>query len=58
MSQEEIIKKLQESFPHGRVGCADARELALKLGISPQDVGKACNAAGIKIFGCELGCFK
>lgn len=58
MNQEELIKKLKELFPVGKVSCADARELASKLGIDPQEIGKACTSAGIKIFGCELGCFR
>ncbi|NLW91955.1 MAG: hypothetical protein GXY34_10215, partial [Syntrophomonadaceae bacterium] len=54
----ELIKKLQEAFPAGKVSCVDAREFAAKLGLDSQEIGKACNASGIKIFGCELGCFK
>lgn len=58
MNQEDLIRKLKETFPLGKVSCADAREFAAKLGIEALEVGKACNAAGIKIFGCELGCFR
>lgn len=58
MNQDELIKKLKEAFPAGKVSCVDAREFADKLGMDPQEIGKACNASGIKIFGCELGCFK
>jgi hypothetical protein len=54
---KELIVKLQEMFPNGRMSCSEARELAEKMGIALEDMGKLCDQAGIKIFACELGCF-
>ena len=57
MEEKDLIKKLQELAPQGKISCMAARDLADKLGIHPSEVGKACDEARIKIFACELGCF-
>ncbi|MGS0765417.1 hypothetical protein [Syntrophomonas curvata] len=55
--EKEIMVKLQEMFPNGKMSCSEARELAEKLDVALGDMGKLCDQAGIKIFACELGCF-
>jgi hypothetical protein len=55
--KKELIVKLQEMYPEGKLSCSEARELAAKWDITPGDMGELCDQAGIKIFGCELGCF-
>jgi len=40
-----------------RLACARAFALAEELGVRPADVGRACNELGVKIVGCQLGCF-
>jgi hypothetical protein len=57
MDTKEVIEKIKELAPQGRISCAAARQLAEKLKIEYAEVGKACDAAGIKVCGCELGCF-
>jgi len=57
MEEQELLEKLKELAPKGRISCAEARQLAEKLNIHPSKVGKACDAAKIKINACELGCF-
>lgn len=57
LEQKDLIAKLKELAPEGKISCAEARQLAEKIGIHPAEVGKACNEAKIKIFACELGCF-
>ncbi len=37
--------------------CAKAFELSEKFGISLKDIGEYCTGNGIKISGCQLGCF-
>lgn len=54
---KELMLKLIEIAPEGKISCTEARELAEKLGVQSSAVGKACNEAKIKIYGCELGCF-
>ncbi len=53
----KIIELLREKAPGQKISCAEARKLAEDLGVQFQDVGQACDDAGIKIFACELGCF-
>jgi len=55
--QKDLIVKLQEKCPSGKISCSEAREFADKMDIALKDMGKLCDQAGIKIFGCELGCF-
>jgi hypothetical protein len=57
VEEKELIEKLKDMAPQGRLCCSDARKLAEKLGIEYGVVGKACNELKIKIFACELGCF-
>lgn len=57
VGKEELIQKLKDIAPQGRISCSDARQLADKLNIHPSEVGKACNEANIKICACEIGCF-
>jgi hypothetical protein len=57
MEQKELIEKLKELAPQGRIGCSEARQLAEKLNVNPSEIGKACDEAKIKIQACELGCF-
>lgn len=58
MEEKELVEKLKELAPDGKISCSKARGLAEKLGISPLVVGQACEKAKIKIYACELGCFK
>lgn len=57
MENKEIIEKIKALAHQGRISCADARQLAEKLNLEYRQIGKACDEAGIKISGCELGCF-
>lgn len=55
--KEKVLKAVKEAAPEGWISCPEARELAQKLGVSPREVGEACNCLKIKIRACELGCF-
>ncbi len=57
VEEKELMEKLKDLAPQGRISCSAARQLAEKLEIPYSVVGKACNEAKIKIFACELGCF-
>jgi hypothetical protein len=57
LEDKDLIAKLKELAPQGKISCTEARQLAEKLEIHPADIGKACNEAKIKIYACELGCF-
>jgi hypothetical protein len=55
--KKELIAKLQELYPEGKISCSEARGIAAKLDIPLGDMGELCDLAGLKICGCELGCF-
>lgn len=57
MNDEVLIIKLKEKYPDGKISCSDARAFAAELGVEFWRMGELCDKAGIKIFGCELGCF-
>ncbi|MDI6689352.1 MAG: hypothetical protein QMD66_00290 [Actinomycetota bacterium] len=53
----EILKAVKAEAKEGKISCPQARKLAEKLKVSPLEVGRVANHLGIKIYGCELGCF-
>ncbi|HHV15745.1 MAG TPA: hypothetical protein GXX58_04125 [Gelria sp.] len=55
--KKELVTKLQELYPEGRISCPDARKFAEELDIALGDMGELCDLAGIKIVACALGCF-
>lgn len=55
--KKELVAKLQELYPEGKISCTEAHEIAAKFNIALGDMGDLCDLAGIKIFACELGCF-
>ena len=57
-AREEIEAAVKERAKEGRLACREAFALAERLGVSPGRIGEAANGAGVKICGCQLGCFK
>jgi len=55
--KSELVKKLQEMFPQRKISCTEARRVAVELDIELAEMGELCDKAGLKIYGCELGCF-
>jgi len=57
MNHQELIEKIKEQCQSGKVSCTEARKLAVDLDVELSKMGGLCDEAGIKIYGCELGCF-
>ena len=55
--QEAIRRELMKVSANGRVGCRKALGVAGRLGVEGRLVGKAAKELGLKIVGCQLGCF-
>lgn len=53
----EVIEAVRRAAPEKRITCARAHELAAELGVPVRVIGAACDALGIKIRECQLGCF-
>jgi alanyl-tRNA synthetase len=62
MNAEESGKIIEESSVEqdGKkvLPCAKAFRLSGRHGIPLKDIGAYCTRNGIKIIGCQLGCFK
>jgi molybdopterin-guanine dinucleotide biosynthesis protein len=56
-NKNKMQSLLRESSSNGKILCPLARKIAEELNISYREVGKAADGLGIKIKGCELGCF-
>lgn len=54
---EEVLKAVQHTAPEKRITCRAAHKLAAELKVPVRLVGEACDALGIKIKECQLGCF-
>jgi hypothetical protein len=51
----EVLK--QKAGEEKRLPCAEAFRIAHDLEVPVAQVGQACNDIGVKIVGCQLGCF-
>lgn len=58
ISKEELLQKVREAATDNRISCTVARKVGAELEVPLRQVGDACDELGIKIFACELGCFK
>jgi len=62
MDQNTVQKLVMESAVevNGRktISCAKAFEIHHQHGVALGEIGRICNENGIKIRGCQLGCFK
>lgn len=58
---ENIINRIKDAATEiesqGKLPCKRAFQLAEELSLSLKDIGDICNAEGIKIIHCQLGCF-
>ena len=53
----ELEKKIASSLVDGKLFCAVAFKIAKELKVSPREVGETADRLGVRITGCQLGCF-
>lgn len=53
----ELQQALMGRLEDGKLGCAQAHALAAEFGLEPLAVGQAADAAGVRMFRCQLGLF-
>ncbi len=53
-----VIEAAVETGSGKKLPCKKAFEIAGAHSVPLIEIGKCCNRAGIKISGCQLGCFK
>ena len=56
--REKMLLALAEAAPAGKISCEEARSLAEGINLPYALVGEAADELGIKIYGCQLGCFQ
>ena len=55
---EKLYESIKNKSKDDKISCRVALDLAAEMGVSPSEVGEEINKLGIKIVGCQLGCFK
>jgi hypothetical protein len=58
MDKDKIEQAFKAEGIEKSITCPQAFSIAGKYTIHKKDIADYCNASGIKIRGCQLGCFK
>ncbi len=54
---EQLKDKILAAADNSKLPCQKAFAIAEEAGLETAEVGKTCNELGVKIIGCQLGCF-
>ncbi|MCF7974470.1 MAG: hypothetical protein K9N55_11685 [Phycisphaerae bacterium] len=54
---EQVLKQATQVNGKKKLSCHRAHVLAEDLAVSLQAIGTICQAQGVKIVNCQLGCF-
>ena len=58
LEAKDLDKSLLKRAKGGKISCRNALAIAKETGTPPAKVGAALDALGIRITGCQLGCFE
>jgi hypothetical protein len=58
MDEQVIRAAFEKEGIEKEIKCPEAFAISEKYGISKTDIARFCNTHGVKIRGCQLGCFK
>jgi hypothetical protein len=58
MDKDKIAQAFKSAGIEKSITCPEAFSIAGKFAIPKKDIADYCNTNGIKIRGCQLGCFK
>jgi hypothetical protein len=53
----ELTERVRTAATENQLPCVVAHKLAGEWGVTPEDLGAAANAAGVKITRCQMGFF-
>jgi hypothetical protein len=60
-SQEEltraVLERSRERDGRKTLTCAQAFEIAARMGVEVIQIGRICNQQNVRLCGCQLGCF-
>lgn len=54
---KELVQAVRDKAVDGRITCPVLRKLAEETGVPYKVAGEAADEAGVRIKGCDLGCF-
>jgi hypothetical protein len=57
MDEATIRKAFDEMGITNEIQCAQAEVMSKKYAVTKHEIGEYCNTHGVKIRGCQLGCF-
>jgi hypothetical protein len=57
-ANEAVIQAVRNTARNGAISCASAHSIAHTCAVSPEEAGRAIDAAEIRIAHCQLGIFK
>lgn len=55
--EKELRERILFEAEGLKLPCSKAFMIASEVGVPTGEVGKQCNETGIRIVGCQLGCF-
>ncbi len=55
--QKELKERISSEAENSKLLCSKAFAIAAETGLTPAEVGRACNELDVKIVSCQLGCF-
>ncbi|MEI7432677.1 MAG: hypothetical protein WCJ93_00330 [Methanomicrobiales archaeon] len=58
MEEEKISSAFEKEGVGSEINCPQAFSIAEKYNITKHEIAAYCNKHGVKIRGCQLGCFK
>jgi hypothetical protein len=58
MDEATIRKAFDEMGIENEIQCAQAEVISKKYAIPKREIGDYCDTHGVKIRGCQLGCFR
>ena len=56
-TEQEIREAIGLAAKDGKVACKALLDLAAQTAVPPKEIGRLCDEMGIRIHGCQLGCF-
>lgn len=57
MDDKELEKEILKIAKGSKITCKEATDLALRVGIPTQEMGRLLDKCKIKLVSCQMGCF-
>ena len=57
-AEREIREAIRRVAVDGKAACKVLLRLAATMAVPPKEIGRLCDEMGVRIRGCQLGCFR